>query len=267
MEKQLLEALDQNEFVLHYQPIVDESVGSVAAEALVRWANPRTGERVPPAKFVPLAEANGLIVRLGDWILRHACRQYAAWRDLGIHLTYISVNVSVRQLQEPNYCDGLTAALREYGLRADQLQIEVTESVLAHEGSIRPTLEQIASLGVRLALDDFGTGYSSLSYLRTFPIHSVKIDRSFVMELPHDSVSCQLTSSIIAMCVALGKKVTAEGVETPAQRSYLRGLGCTSIQGYLLGRPMESIDIPGFVIKLRESSTPSEPRHRRATAQ
>jgi EAL domain-containing protein (putative c-di-GMP-specific phosphodiesterase class I) len=123
--------------------------------------------------------------------------------------------------------------------------------VLAHEQEIRPILERLAALGVRLALDDFGTGYSSLSYLRDFPIGHIKIDRSFVMGIPQDSISCQLTASIVAMCLALGKTVTAEGVETEAQRTYLRDLGCTCIQGYLLGRPMESIDVPGFVARLR----------------
>jgi diguanylate cyclase (GGDEF)-like protein len=251
LEKELIEAWENSEFVLHYQPIVDEANGTLAAEALIRWINPRSLTPVAPSTFVPLAEANGLIVRLGKWIMRNACRQFAAWRRLGIDLKYISVNVSVRQLQEPAYCDELTAILTEFGVRADQLQIEVTESVLAHEDEMRPSLEKIASLGVRLALDDFGTGYSSLSYLRSFPIRNVKIDRSFIMGLPYDTVSCQLTSSIVALCLALGKEVTAEGVETDAQLTYLRGLGCPCAQGYLLGRPMEADDFPGFAQRLR----------------
>jgi EAL domain-containing protein (putative c-di-GMP-specific phosphodiesterase class I) len=163
----------------------------------------------------------------------------------------MSVNVSARQLREPGYLDTLLSALRDNGMQGRELQVEITESVLVQGAELEHTLASIAALGVRLALDDFGTGYSSLSYLRTYPIQTVKIDRSFVLGLPQDEAACRLAESIVVMCGALGKNVVAEGVETEAQRQFLRRAGCTTIQGYLLGRPMEPADIPGFARQLR----------------
>jgi EAL domain-containing protein (putative c-di-GMP-specific phosphodiesterase class I) len=146
--------------------------------------------------------------------------------------------------------------MREFEMRSGELQIEITESVLAHGHDVERVLNAMVAAGVRLALDDFGTGYSSLSYLRNYPIHTVKIDRSFVMGLPQDVGACRLAESIIVMCAALGKHVVAEGVETEAQRLFLRRAGCTTIQGYLIGRPMEAVDVPGFARRLRSGSQP-----------
>ncbi len=251
LETGMRRALLQNEFVLHFQPIVSEtSPGTIGVEALIRW--PESGTPwVSPAIFVPMAEENGLIVPLGDWILRSACQQFFLWRSQGLRLDYVSVNVSVRQIREREFLGRLDDALLLSGMRADQLQIEITESVLAHGEELRRTLTEITERGVRLALDDFGTGYSSLSYLRTYPIHTVKIDQSFVRELPQDPAACRLAESIIVMCAALGKHVVAEGVETDDQRRFLRQAGCSTIQGYLLGRPMAAGDIPGFMRRLR----------------
>jgi EAL domain-containing protein (putative c-di-GMP-specific phosphodiesterase class I) len=238
-------------FQLHYQPIVPEAgEGKFGVEALVRWPGEGDAPWISPAVFIPLAEENGLIVKLGEWILRSACEQFAAWRRAGLEIDYVSVNVSVRQLKEPGYLDDLLATLREFGMRGRQLQIEITESVLAQEAELRGLLDEIASHDIRLALDDFGTGYSSLGYLRQYPIDTVKIDRSFFQGVPHDPVAGRLAQSIIVMCAALGKNVVAEGIETNEQRSFLLAAGCRTLQGHLLGRPMEAADIPGFALRL-----------------
>jgi EAL domain-containing protein (putative c-di-GMP-specific phosphodiesterase class I) len=200
-----------------------------------------------------------MIVSLGEWVLATACRQFMAWRHAGVSIDYVSVNLSARQLREENLLERASAILAQCGMNASNLQFEITESVLAEGLTMERTLAGIASSGIRLALDDFGTGYSSLSYLRTFPIHTVKIDRSFVVGLPADVASCRLVESIIAMCAALGKQVVAEGVETQSQLDFLDTARCSGIQGYLLGRPMEASDIPGFIRRLR-SSAGSDPQ-------
>ena len=259
LETGMYGALERQEFVLHYQPIVSETDDvTFGVEALVRWPGNGQTPWVPPAVFVPIAEENGLIVALGNWILRAACEQFGRWRSAGLNLDYISVNASVRQIREPDFLTQITTALRDNGMLGEHLQIEITESVLAHGEELQRTFAAIAAQGVRLALDDFGTGYSSLSYIRNYPIHTVKIDRSFVQELPDDAAACRLTESIIVMCAALGKHVVAEGVETEAQRRFLHRAGCTTIQGYLLGRPMEAADIPGVVHRLRLTVRPAE---------
>jgi diguanylate cyclase (GGDEF)-like protein len=255
LESDVRRALEHHEFILHYQPIVSEAAsGTLGVEALVRWPRADRADWVPPAVFIPVAEENGVIVKLGEWILRRACRQFAQWRAEDLKLDYVSVNVSVRQLREPDYLATLTAALNDSGMQGKELHIEITESVLAHGAELERILLDITAHGVRLALDDFGTGYSSLSYLRAYPIHIVKIDRSFILGLPQDPAACRLAESIIAMCAALGKNVVAEGVETEAQQQFLRRAGCTTIQGYLLGRPMEAADVPGFVQRLRSAA-------------
>jgi diguanylate cyclase (GGDEF)-like protein len=257
LETGMHRALKHRDFRLHYQPIVSETAGGrLSVEALVRWPGKDQTPWIPPAVFVPVAEENGVIVQLGEWILRRACAQFARWRSEGLRLEYMSVNVSMRQLRDENYMATLNAALADSGMQGNDLQIEITESVLAHGAELEKTLVNIAALGVRLALDDFGTGYSSLSYLRNYPIQTVKIDRSFVLGLPHDPGACRLAESIIVMCAALGKNVIAEGVETEQQREFLRRAGCATIQGYLLGRPMEAADIPGFARRLRSMTQP-----------
>jgi diguanylate cyclase (GGDEF)-like protein len=267
LESGMHRALQRHDFTLHYQPIVDEAAGgALGVEALVRWPGGDQAPWVPPAVFVPVAEENGLIVKLGDWILRSACEQFARWRSEGLRLDYVSVNVSVRQLREPDFVAKLIAALKDSGMQGKDLQVEITESVLAHGAELERTLGNITAQGVRLALDDFGTGYSSLSYLRAYPIHTVKIDRSFVQGLPRDPAACRLAESIIVMCAVLGKNVVAEGVETEAQQQFLRRAGCTAIQGYLLGRPMEAADIPGFARRLRSTARTATPEYLIATS-
>ena len=252
LESDMREALERHDFTLHYQPIIFEAIdGAFAVEALARWPGKAHGAWISPEVFVPVAEENGIIVELGEWILRRACEQFAQWRLDNLRLEYVSVNVSVRQLREPGYLATLESALADNRMQPKELQVEITESVLAHGAEVERNLFKIAALGVRLALDDFGTGYSSLSYLRTYPIHTVKIDRSFISGLPQDPAACRLAESIIVMCIALGKNVIAEGVETEAQRRFLRRAGCNVIQGYLTGRPMEAAKMPGFARQLR----------------
>jgi EAL domain-containing protein (putative c-di-GMP-specific phosphodiesterase class I) len=171
-----------------------------------------------------------------------------------VPVQYLSVNLSARQLRQSNLLERLSAILAECGMDPSDLQFEITESVLAEGPTTERMLTSIASSGTRLALDDFGTGYSSLSYLRTYPIHTVKIDRSFIDGLPADMASCRLVESIIVMCAALGKHVVAEGVETQAQLDFLDAAGCAGIQGFLLGRPMEATDVPGFVRRLQSGA-------------
>ncbi|HET7811482.1 MAG TPA: EAL domain-containing protein [Steroidobacteraceae bacterium] len=255
LESGLHRALNRNEFKLLYQPIVGRSTPqSIGVEALLRWPHGPDGAARLPAHFVPVAEETGMIVNLGEWVLTSACRQYMAWRRAGVPLNYLSVNLSARQLRESNLMDRLSRILLECGMPPSELQFEITESVLAQGAQMERLLASIASSGIQLALDDFGTGYSSLSYLRTFPIHTVKIDSSFIVGLPTDVASCRLVESIIVMCAALGKHVVAEGVETEGQLNFLDAAGCGGIQGYLLGRPMEAADIPGFLRRLQASA-------------
>jgi len=252
LESGLHRALHRNEFKLLYQPIVARGPRqAIGVEALLRWPHGPEDGGLSPVLFVPVAEETGMIVNLGEWVLQSACRQFMAWRRAGVPVDYLSVNLSARQLRESNLLERLFAILAECGMSTSHLQFEITESVLAEGPKMEHLLTSIASSGIQLALDDFGTGYSSLSYLRTFPIHTVKIDRSFVDGLPSDVASCRLVESIIVMCGALGKHVVAEGVETEGQLGFLEAAGCAGFQGYLLGRPMEAGDIPGFVRRLQ----------------
>ena len=243
-----------------YQPIVGRGASRViGVEALLRWPQGPEGDGQTPALFVPVAEETGMIVNLGEWVLASACRQYMRWRQDGAPVGYLSVNLSARQLREPKLLERLATILADCGMNPLELQFEITESVLAEGAAMERVLADISASGIRLALDDFGTGYSSLSYLRTFPIHTVKIDRSFITGLPADVASCRLVESIVVMCAALDKQVIAEGVETEGQLGFLDAAGCSGVQGYLLGRPMEAGDIPGFVRRLHSGARPESP--------
>ena len=251
LESDVRRACQARAFTLHYQPILSGVEGKgVGVEALIRLPAAAEMARISPAELISVAEETGLIIELGDWVLSSACQQFARWRREGLELEYVSVNVSVRQLEDSEFLTRLLRALAVAGMRGDELQLEITESVLARDVALRPLLEEIVARGVRLALDDFGTGYSSLGYLRTYPIHTLKIDRSFVLNLPHDMAGCRLVESIIVMCDALEKRVVAEGVETEEQRDFLLAMGCAGLQGYLLGRPMDAAEIPRWVSKL-----------------
>ncbi len=238
LESGLQRALQEQLFDLHYQPIVSAQDGRlVGAEALLRW--PSAPPHVAgPSQFIAAAEQTGLIVGIGEWALNRACVQLRDWHARGLALPYVSVNVSPRQLAEPHFADVVRKALERNGVQPRELLVEITEGVFAEGEIARGALAELAHLGVRLAIDDFGTGYSSLGYLRTFPIDAVKIDRTFVMDVPGNESAERLLETIIHMGQGLNKVVIAEGVETAEQLRFLHGAGCDAVQGYYVARPM-----------------------------
>ena len=238
LESGLQRALQDQMFELHYQPIVTAADARLAgAEALLRWpgAPPNVGG---PATFIGAAEQTGLIVGIGEWALDRACSQLRDWRARGLALPYVSVNVSPRQLAEGQFDQLLLRTLSRHHLQPRDLLLEITEGVFAEGEAAHAALAAIARIGVRLAIDDFGTGYSSLSYLRKFPIDAVKIDRSFITDIPGNESAAKLVETIVRMGQGLNKQVIAEGVETAQQARFLREIGCDSIQGYHVARPM-----------------------------
>ncbi|MEH2294374.1 putative bifunctional diguanylate cyclase/phosphodiesterase [Nostoc sp.] len=252
LENELHGALKRNEMLVYYQPLIDLQNGQITGmEALVRWQHPTLG-LISPAKFIPIAEANGLIVPIDQWVLRTACAQNRAWQLAGFNPIRISVNLSARQFEQPNLVDVVSQILQETGLKASYLELEVTESFLMGdiERSIK-TLKQLRELGIWLALDDFGTGYSSLNYLKRFPVNMLKIDQSFVQDVISNPDSTAITDAIIALAKSLRLKITAEGVETKEQLDYLQMQGCDEGQGYYFSRP-----VPADIITpmLQESS-------------
>lgn len=238
-ENELHHALRREQFVLHYQPKLNLHDGSICGvEALVRWQHPERG-LVPPGEFIPLAEALGLIQPMGEWVLNEACRQAREWMDAGLPPIRIAINVSAHQLRTAGLADAVAAALARHTLPASWLELELTESAVMDDiDRASAILEQISALGVSLALDDFGTGHASLSYLRRLPFNTLKIDRSFIQNLVNDPGDASLSLAIIAMAHSLGLRAIAEGVETEAQRDYLRKHLCDEIQGYLVSRPL-----------------------------
>ena len=246
LESSLRKALTRDEFHLVYQPQVDLDTGEVrAVEALCRWRHPELG-LVQPAQFIPLAEETGLIVPLGEWALREACRQAAAWHRAG-HPLRVAVNISARQFAQSGLADLIRSVLAETGLDARWLELELTESALMKSAqSAVDVLRGLRSLGVRLSLDDFGTGYSSLSYLREFQFDVLKIDRSFVANIVGDPVNQALVKAIIELSRALELEVVVEGVESGDQRRALRALGCHVVQGYLFSPPVPPDQIPAL---------------------
>ena len=232
-------SIDAQQFVLHYQPVVTLADGAIrSVEALTRWIHPELGV-MSPLEFIPIAEDSGLIVELGAWVMQEACRTAAPWPDVGIN-----VNLSGRQLADPHIVDHVRRALRESGLPPERLTLEITESVLMQhsEANVR-RLRRLRALGVRLAIDDFGTGYSSLAYLRAFPVHELKIDKSFIASLPADEDAIALVRTIVQLAKSLSLTTVAEGVETAAQYRALRELGCDEVQGFYVSRPTEWADV------------------------
>jgi diguanylate cyclase (GGDEF)-like protein len=238
-ETGLHRALRRREFSLFYQPQFTVTDGSLAGvEALLRWQTARDGMR-QPSEFVPAAEESGLIIDIGGWVLDAACSQLATWRDQGIAPPRLALNVSAQQLKHSEFPKLVRRALDKYGLAPALLELELTESVFADDAA-GATLERLHQLGVHLALDDFGTGYSSLSYLRQYPIGTVKIDRTFLEEVPQNPASATLVETIVVMAHALGKRVVAEGIETSEQLEFLRERRCDIAQGFYLARPLSS---------------------------
>ena len=239
VEESLRHAIERNELVLHYQPKLDLAIGKITgAEALIRWHHPQRG-LVPPKEFISIAEDCGLIVPIGRWVLREACRQARAWQVSGLPALSISVNVSSVELRSPGFVAGLRSILADSGMDPRLLELELTEAVLIEDSrSVADVLRELKEIGVLLALDDFGTGYSSLTHLKRFPIDALKIDQSFVHDLARDSDGASIVSAMIGMGRNLHMQVIAEGVETPQQLEILRERGCHQAQGYLLGRPV-----------------------------
>jgi diguanylate cyclase (GGDEF)-like protein len=237
------DALHRGEFELYYQPRIHLTRGTtVSAEALIRWQHPTRGT-VSPNDFIPLAESTGLIHEIGVWVLEQACRQAAEWIATKHMPVRVSVNVSGRQLDDPDFPEVVGNALARAGLPSELLELEITESaIMRHPDDVADTLRRIRATGVSIALDDFGTGYSSLAYLRRFPLDTLKLDRSFVLDLADMRENIVLLRSIVQLAHGLGLRVVAEGVETAAQFDIVRSQGCDEIQGFLISRPLPVAD-------------------------
>ncbi len=242
IEQSLRRALASNALRLAYQPVVDGRNGrTVGAEALLRWTSPELGP-LSPAEFIPVAEDTGLIVAIGQWVLDTACRQAAEWRRTIAPDLMMAVNLSPRQFHE-GLVESVGRCLERAGLDPCALELEITEGLLMYDtDTVLPMLKALTAMNVRISVDDFGTGYSSLSYLKRFPLHNLKVDRSFVSGVPEHRDSVAITQAVVAMAHSLGMTVTAEGVETEAQSSFLRQIGCDQQQGYLFSRPLEPAD-------------------------
>ncbi|MBF0183501.1 MAG: EAL domain-containing protein [Magnetococcales bacterium] len=250
MEKDLRTALEHQQFILHYQPKVDvRTNGIVGMEALVRWIHPSSG-MVSPAEFIPIAEETGLVIPMGEWILSSACRQTRAWLDAGYGPLKVAVNLSARQFRQPGLYNLIATTLQESGLDAASLELEITESMMVEnvEEAIQ-VLTRLRSLGLSIAMDDFGTGYSSLSYLKRFPIQTLKIDRSFIRDLPHHADDVAIVRAIVAMGKSLRLQVVAEGVENKEQLDFIAENHIDEIQGFFYSRPLPA---DSFVRLLQE---------------
>jgi EAL domain-containing protein (putative c-di-GMP-specific phosphodiesterase class I) len=240
--------LEQDRFHLEFQPIRNTRTGKVTAvEALLRWTDSRARD-VGPAEFLPIAEDTGLMVPIGQWILRAACVQGRAWQDQGFRPIRIAVNVSGRQLRQHNLVSTVGEILRESGLTPGCLEIEITENALIHgDNYARRALDDLKEMGIGLALDDFGTGYSALSYLREFPFDRVKLDKSFIEGIATDSETTVIASAIVSMARKLKLSSLAEGVETEDQAAFLSGVGCDEIQGFLISPSLPADEIAKFL--------------------
>jgi diguanylate cyclase (GGDEF)-like protein len=247
LETSLRRAVEKQEFLLHYQPQLNSAGQVVGVEALVRWQHPEMG-LVFPGQFIAIAEERGLIVAIGEWVLREACRQNRAWHDAGLMAVPVGVNVSALQFRQPDFPDKIAAVLRDTGLAPEFLELEITESVIMHgaENAIA-TLRRLKSMGVKLSIDDFGTGYSSLSYLKQFPIDRLKLDQSFVRGLPGNPDDLAISSAVLGMAKALNLKVIAEGVESEAQMNFLFSRDCDEVQGYFFTKPLPAGDVEHFI--------------------
>ena len=239
LENDLRHAVERDEFLLHFQPLLNVKTGEIRGlEALVRWRHPTRG-MVPPSEFIPAAEETGLIGPIGEWVLTRACAQVRAWREAGYPDLRLSVNCSAQQFQREGFVEAVRRILRETGLPARSLELEITESVIIqHSAQVMGRFQALDDMGIRVSIDDFGTGYSSLSYLKRIAVHQLKIDQSFVRDIHSDPDDAAIVSAIIAIAHSLGLEVVAEGVETAEQLAFLRSLGCDAAQGYYFSRPV-----------------------------
>ncbi len=248
LEQSLRTVIERGELALHYQPQVDLFSGKISGmEALVRWPHPEFG-MIPPDKFIPMAEETGLILPLGDWVLKTACEQNKRWQDEGLPRFPVAVNLSARQFQCEKPADRIAKILHSSRLTPDSLDLELTETTVMADAEVAiDTMERMRSLGVKISIDDFGTGHSSLAYLKRFPIHRLKIDKTFVDSLLLDEKDEAITRAIIGMAKNLGLSAVAEGVESRDQLDFLRNLGCNEIQGYFVSRPLAPDDAAEFL--------------------
>lgn len=251
LENALRRALERGQMQLHYQPQKslqdDEGDGAiVGAEALLRWQHPELGS-VSPAEFIPIAESSGLIISIGEWVLRSAVQQMKAWTAAGMGQIGVAVNLSTVQFKQQNLPELLGQMLAETGVAPARLELELTESVAADDPDAAMTMmNRLRAVGVRMSIDDFGTGYSSLSYLKRFKVYKLKIDQSFVRGITDDADDQAIVSAVISMARSLGLRTIAEGVETAAQMDHLCQAGCDEMQGYLLSRPMPAAAFEAF---------------------
>jgi diguanylate cyclase (GGDEF)-like protein len=268
MESQLRRALDRSELHLAFQPKVDLASGAIAgAEVLLQWSHPELGI-VPPASFIALAEETGLIVPIGEWVLRSACAQAKAWIDAGLPPLAIAVNVSARQFLHHDIVALVETVLEQTGLPPGLLEIELTETLIARDvDKVAATIERLHSAGVRFSIDDFGTGYSSLSQLKRFRVDRLKIDQSFVCNLDTSRNDAAIALAIISLARALDLKVTAEGVETAEQCAFLRKHGCDEIQGYYFSRPVPAGELAEMLRAGKRLARPGGRRDRAAASQ
>ncbi|MGI8896755.1 MAG: putative bifunctional diguanylate cyclase/phosphodiesterase [Pyrinomonadaceae bacterium] len=239
LENNLRPGLERDEFIIHYQPQVNiQSFQLVAMEALVRWEHPALG-LLYPSEFIGLAEGNGLIVTIGEWVLRTACLQSKSWQDAGFDPLRIAVNLSARQFQQPGLFELVAQVLKDTGLDPNFLELELTEgSIMKDPNQAIRKLHELKAMGIQISVDDFGTGYSSLNYLKRFPIDTLKVDQSFVRDINTDPDNEAIVSAIITLAHALKLNVIAEGVETQEQLESLRVLRCDEVQGFLFSQPL-----------------------------
>ena len=248
LKNHLREALDRHEFLLNYQPRIDIASGRICGvEALIRWRHPELG-LVPPTKFIPIAEQAGMIDAIGEWVLRTGCAQRKAWLDRGLPRFRIAINLSARQLRQPDLGERIVAILGETGLDANSLELEITESVIMDDPAKAVCLlRELRSMGITVSLDDFGTEYSSLGYLKQFPLDYMKVDQSFVRGIPFDRDDVAITKAIVTLARNLGLKVIAEGVESEEQLAFFQDQGCEEIQGFLFSGPLAADDMEALL--------------------
>jgi EAL domain-containing protein (putative c-di-GMP-specific phosphodiesterase class I) len=250
LETGIHRALDKQEFHLVYQPQINLGTGEiVGVEALLRWQHPEHGA-ISPSEFIPFAEESGLIVDIGYWVIKSACAELSRWRIAGLPDIRVSINVSARQLVEKDIVTNIIKIIKDYDIPGDCLELEITENAIMDDmDSIIRKLKELASHGIKVAIDDFGTGYSSLSYLHKLPIHTLKIDRTFLKESRINKGDNTIINTIVAMAKGLGLNVIAEGVETQSQLDYLRQIECLEAQGFLFGKPLPADVISQLLIQ------------------
>lgn len=248
LDAAIRQALLLDQFELHYQPQVCMLDGqTIGMEALIRWQHPTMGS-VSPVHFIPVAEETGQIVAIGEWVIRTACAQNKAWQQIGMPNLVVAVNLSALQLRQQGFVSLISEILEGTGLDAEFLELEITESMLMDKSDcVTATLNELSALGISLSMDDFGTGYSNLGYLQSFPLDQMKIDRSFVKNLPDNKDSAAITSAILSLGQSLGLRIIAEGVETQSQAAFLRGISCIYAQGYLYSPPLPALEFENWL--------------------